>query len=217
MSISILIAEDLEIVREGLRALLSAQQGYSVIGEAADGLQAVQLTESLKPDVVLMDLHMPNMDGPDAIRRIKKTLPKTRIIALTADSKDRMFFKSLNAGVDGYILKRANCEDLVKAISTVLGGKSYISPDISSHLVEQYRKGGGIPQEGPLESLTEREQQVLKFIAEGRGNKSIAQILCISHKTVEKHKANLKKKLAATSTADLVAVALDNGLMDTPP
>ncbi|UZP69020.1 response regulator transcription factor [Desulfovibrio mangrovi] len=214
MDTSILLVEDLDIVRQGLRALLSAREGYTIVGEAADGLEAVQMTAEKKPDIVLMDLHLPHMDGPDAIRQIKKSYPNTKIIALTADSKDRMLFKSLNAGVDGYILKKANCEDLIRAIQTVLLGKAYISPDLSGHLVEQYRREGAISQESPLDALSDREQQVLKLIAGGMGNKAIAEKLCISHKTVEKHKANLKKKIAVTNTAALVSFAMDHGLLE---
>ncbi|GFM31914.1 response regulator transcription factor [Desulfovibrio subterraneus] len=214
MDTSILLVEDLEIVRQGLRALLSAREGFTIIGEAADGLEAVRMTAEKKPDVVLMDLHLPHMDGPDAIRQIKKSYPNTKIIALTADTKDRMLFKSLNAGVDGYVLKKANCEDLVKAIESVLLGKTYISPDLSGHLVEQYRREGAISQKSTLDTLSTREQQVLKLIAGGMGNKAIAETLCISHKTVEKHKANLKKKIAVSTTASLVSFAMDHGLLE---
>lgn len=216
MNTTILLVEDLEIVREGLSALLSAQSGYTVVGEAEDGLQAVHMTAQKKPDVVLMDLHLPNMDGPDAIRQIKRGYPETKIIALTADNKDRMLFKSLHAGVDGYILKKANCEELVRAITTVMNGHSFISPDISGHLIDQYREKGTLPMENALNILSGREQQVLKLVASGLGNKAIAERLCISHKTVEKHKGNLKKKLQASSTAALVSFALDNSLLDTP-
>lgn len=212
MDTTILLVEDLEIVREGLRALLSAQIGYAIVGEAADGLQAVTMTAELRPAIVLMDLHLPNMDGPDAIKQIKMGYPETKIIALTADNKDSMLFKSLNAGVDGYILKKANCEDLVRAIQTVMGGQTFISPDISGHLIDQYRKRGTLPRNA-LEGLSDREQEVLTLIAGGQGNKAIAEKLCISHKTVEKHKANIKKKLSAPSTAALVSFALDNGLL----
>lgn len=216
MKTTILLVEDLEIVRQGLRALLSAQSGHEVVGEAADGLEAIRMAAEMHPDVILMDLHLPNMDGPEAIRQIKKNNPGAKIIALTADNKDRMFFKSLSAGVDGYILKHTSCEELVRAISAVRNGRTFISPDISGHLVEQYLSKGTLPRHGMLDALTEREQQVLKLIAGGLGNKAMADKLCISPKTVEKHKANLKRKLAAPSTAALVSIAFDNELMDSP-
>lgn len=211
---TVVLVEDLDIVREGLRALLAALTDYEIVGEAADGIEAVRIVAATKPDIVLMDLHMPAMDGTDAIREIKKQETGSRVIALTADSKDRMLYKALSAGVDGYILKNATSEDLLLAMETVLDGKPYISPDISPQLIAGFLNGGFRAGDSPLDAITEREQQVLKLIVEGLSNKGIAEKLCISPKTVEKHKANLKKKLGYTNTAELVSFSIDNGLFD---
>ncbi len=214
MAVTLLLVEDLEIVRQGLRALLSAQDGYVIVGEAADGPEAIRLVTEKRPQVVLMDLHLPTMDGPEAIRQIKKNIPATKVIALTADEKDRMLFKSLNAGVDGYILKKANSDDLIRAIDAVLNGLTYLSPDISSQLVEQYRRTRSLTSAHMPDVLTDREEQVLNLVARGFGNKEIAERLCISPRTVEKHKASLKHKTNARTTAALVSFALENGLAD---
>lgn len=214
MAETLVLVEDLDIVREGLRALLSSRPDYSVIGEAGDGLTAVNLVASTKPDVVLMDLHLPGMDGSEAVRQIRKHNHTTKIIALTADSKDSMLYKALKAGVDGYILKSATIDDLDLAIKTVLSGKPYISPDISPRLIEGYLNGGPTENISPVDALTERELQVLRLVAAGLSNKAAADKLCISHKTVEKHKANLKRKLNLTSNAQMLSFAIDHELID---
>jgi len=214
MPTTIVIVEDLDIVREGLRALLSNRSDYAIVGEAGDGMSAINMVAGKKPDLILMDLQLPGMDGADAVRQIRKHNNKTKIIALTAHNKDSMLYKALKAGVNGYMLKSATTDDLDIAIRTVLQNKPYISPDVSPRLIEGFLNGGIREGASPLDLLTERESQVLRLVAQGLTNVGVAEKLCISHKTVEKHKASLKRKLHLDSNAELIAFANDQELMD---
>lgn len=210
----IVIAEDHTILREGLRSLLSSHSDFDVAGEAEDGRDAVRSVRKFKPNLVLMDLSMPKMDGLDAIREIKKQSPNTKVLVLTVHKAEEYVFASLKAGADGYLLKDATHAELMLAIKSVLDGKSYISPGISEKLVAGYLGGRKpVKAESLWESLTQRERQILKLIAEGHKNKEIADYLYISAKTVEKHRANLMKKLGIHNTSALTAFAMRKGLI----
>jgi DNA-binding NarL/FixJ family response regulator len=213
-NVRIVLADDHTILREGLRALLSADPDFEIIGEAGDGREAVRCVEKLGPDLLLMDLSMPRMIGMDAISEIKKRYPETKIIALTVHKTEEYLLSTLQAGVDGYVLKDATHDELVMAIHNVMAGKRYLSPGISEKVIEGYLEG----KEDSLtasswQKLSQREREVLKLIAEGYKNKEIAEDLCISLKTVEKHRANLMKKLDLHNAAVLTVYAVQKGLV----
>ena len=212
-NLRIVLAEDHTILREGLRALLAADPNFEIIGEAQDGREAVRCVEKLGPDLLLMDLSMPRMSGMDAIREIKKRYPEIKIIALTVHKTEEYLLSTLQAGADGYVLKDATHEELVLAIKNVMGGKSYLSPGVSEKVIEGYLEGKE-SNRSPWETLSQREREVLKLIAEGYKNKEIAEDLCISLKTVEKHRANLMKKLDLHNAAALTVYAMQKGLVN---
>lgn len=211
----IVIAEDHTILREGLRSLLSTNPDFEVVGEAEDGREAIRCVEKLTPDLILMDLSMPRTSGMDAIREIKRLSPGTKVLALTVHKAEEYVLAALESGADGYVLKDATHSELKVAIENVLSGKPYLSPGISEKVITGYLQGR--KTEKPCSSwdtLTQRERQVLKLIAEGYKNKEIADYLCISVKTVEKHRANLMKKLDLHSASALTAFAVEKGLIN---
>jgi DNA-binding NarL/FixJ family response regulator len=211
----IFIAEDYTILREGLRALVSSDPNFEVVAEAKDGQSAIRGVQESKPDLALMDLSMPRMSGMDAISEIKRRRPETRIVALTVHKAEEYVIEALRAGADGYVLKDASYKELMVAIKSVLAGRRYISPGISDRLIEAYLeiKGPG-KVKSQWDSLTSRERQVLKLIGEGYKNREIADYLCISPKTVEKHRSNLMKKLDLHSASKLTAYAAVRGLIE---
>jgi DNA-binding NarL/FixJ family response regulator len=210
----IVIAEDHTILREGLRMLLTSNPSLEVAGEAQDGLEAKRCAESLKPHLILMDLSMPRMNGMDAIKEIKRLSPATKILVLTVHRTEEYILAALKAGADGYVLKDATHSELMLAIDCVLSGKSYLSPGISEKVIEGYLEGRKtLKTLSSWDTLTQREQEVLKMVAEGHKNKDIADYLCISVKTVEKHRANLMKKLDLHSISALTAFAMEKGVL----
>lgn len=210
----IVIAEDHTILREGLRALLASDPEFDVVGEAEDGLDAIKSVKSLTPDVVIMDLSMPKMNGVAAIKEIKRVTPNTKIVVLTVHKNEEYILAAFQAGSDGYVLKYAGHEELVSAIRAVLKGQPYLSPAVSAVVLEAYLDGQkGLSSQSPFRMLTNRETEVLKLIAEDYRNRQIADLLGISVKTVERHRANLMKKLDLHSGASLTAFALENGLI----
>lgn len=211
--ISVFIVEDHTIVREGLRALLSLDPHIEVLGETDNGRDAIHLVGTLKPTLILMDLSMPGMNGMEAIREIKKRHPEVRIIVLTVHKTEEYIRVALQAGASGYVLKDATHAELMIAIKSVMEGKTYLSPDVSEKIVVGYLDGGAVSAKLPLETLTHRERVVLKLIAEGRQNKNIADYLCISVKTVEKHRSNLMRKLDLHNTAAITAFAIERQLV----
>jgi len=210
----IVIAEDHTILREGLRALLSSRPEFEIVGEAEDGRMAVQCIERLKPALALMDLSMPRMNGMDAIREIKKRCPETKILVLTVHKTEEYILATFKAGADGYALKDSTHTELVMAIKSVLTGKPYLSPGISEKVIEGYLEGRQtLKTRTAYETLTHREREILKLIAEGYKNKEIADDLCISVKTVEKHRANIMEKLGLHNVQALTAFAIEKGLV----
>jgi DNA-binding NarL/FixJ family response regulator len=211
----IVIAEDHTILREGLRALLSSDPDLEVAGEAVDGLAAIRAAEELTPDLILMDLTMPRMNGLEAIKEIKARCPGTKVLVLTVHKTEEHVFASLQAGADGYVLKDATSAELLLGIRSVLEGKPFLSPEVSGKVIEGYlggRKGQGTAS-SPWDTLTDRERQILKMIAEGHKNKEIADFFCLSAKTVEKHRANLMRKLNLHSASALTTYAMEKGLI----
>jgi len=210
----IFIAEDHTIVREGLRALLSSSPDFDVVGEAEDGRTAVRSVGKLMPDLLLIDLSMPKMNGIEAIREIRKGCPEVRIVVLTVHKTKEYILATLEAGADGYVLKDATHAELMLAIKSVLAGKPYLSPGVAGKVIEGYLKGRrALRPSSPWDTLTRREREVLKLIGEGYKNKEIADELCISVKTVEKHRTNLMGKLDLHSVSDLTAFTMEKGLI----
>lgn len=212
MQRTVVLVEDLEIVREGLRSLIEAYSEYQVAAEAGDGLEALRAVERTEPDIVLMDLSMPKMGGVEAIRDIKRRFPQIKILALTAYKREEHIHGAMNAGADGFALKSTSAPQLVEAMDAVLRGERYISPDLPPSFFDT--PAGQSQATSVLDQLTERETQILRLACEGSGNKVLAEALCISVKTVEKHKANLVRKLGLGSATELVAFAREYGLFD---
>lgn len=210
----VLIAEDNTLLRAGLRALLAQEPDIEIVGEADNGRDAIRSISTLAPDLVLMDLTMPGTNGSEAIAQIKRRNPEIRILVLTLQKAEEYVHQSLKAGADGYILKDATHDELRIAIRSVLNGKTYLSPDISNKVISGYLGGGkGAGVSSAWETVTHRERQVLKLIAEGRPNKSIAEYLSLSVKTVEKHRSNLMKKLDLHNASMLTSFAIAKGLV----
>jgi two-component system, NarL family, response regulator NreC len=207
MPLRILLADDHAIVRQGLRALLDRER-LEVVGEAADGREAVKLTTTLKPDVAVLDLSMPLLNGMDAAREILKADPRTKVILLTMHTEDRYVLEALRAGVSGYVVKTRAAGDLLQAIREVHQGHFYLSPGISRVVIEAFLAKG----EPPPDPLTSRERQVLQLIAEGKTTKQAAALLDISVKTAETHRTRIMQKLDIHETAGLVRYAIRLGL-----
>ena len=212
----ILIVEDHTLFRAGLRALLAQDAELEIVGEADNGRDAVRSVGALAPDLVLMDLTMPGMNGIEAIREIRRRDTHARILVLTIHKTDEYIHESLKAGADGYMLKDASHDELLTAVHSVLNGKTYLSPDISGKVLHRYLKIGEPSQAtSPWDSLTHREKEVLKLVAEGHQNKHIGEYLALSVKTVEKHRSNLMRKLDLHNAAGLTAYAIERGLVAT--
>ncbi len=210
----VLIVEDHTLLRAGLRALLAQDPETEIVGEADNGRDAVRMIDRLLPDLVLTDLSMPGMNGIEAIVDIKRRYPDIRILVLTIHKTDEYIHESLRAGADGYILKDASQDELRVAIRNVLNGKTYLSPDISAKVINGYLGTSNSPRPASnWDTLTHREREVLKLVAEGHPNKFIADYFCLSIKTVEKHRSNLMKKLDLHNASTLTAYAIEKGLL----
>ncbi len=213
---TVVIVEDHTIVREALKKILSKNSSFEVVGEAKDGLEAVAAIACLKPDLVLMDLSLPRMDGIEAVHEIKKENPSTKILVLTVHKTENRIMGALDSGVDGYITKDAAHSELELALRDVFSGRKYLSPMISEKVMKDYPEGGKRSRNpsSSLAKLARRERQILKLIAEGYRNKEIAGLLGISEKTVEKHRSNLMRKLDLHTAQALTAFAISEGLME---
>lgn len=213
--IRIIIADDHAIVREGLRALIEAKPDMELVGEAEDGDAAVALASSLKPDVVLLDLVMPNMDGVEAVREVMRENPQARILVFTSYSDDANVFAAIRAGALGYLLKDSSPQVLIEAIRQVYRGESSLHPAIARKLIDGFRQSPGSPP--PRMSLTEREVVVLKLIAKGLSNEKIAERLVISERTVSGHVASILDKLHVDNRTQAALYALREGLVSSEP
>jgi DNA-binding NarL/FixJ family response regulator len=206
----ILLADDHGIVRSGLRMLIERQDGMRVVAEAEDGVQAVEATLREEPDVAILDVAMPRMTGVQAAREIKARRPETSVLLLSMHDDERYLFDALRAGASGYVLKRAADEELIEAVQSVAGGKSYLPATTQSALVKEWLEHG---EDAPRDQLTPRELDVVKLIAEAYTNKQIAEILSVSEKTVESHRANVLAKLGMRDRVELVRYAIRRGLI----
>lgn len=213
--IRVLVADDHTIVREGVRILLEAQPDIDVVGEAADGQEALARVRELQPDIVLIDIAMPNLNGMEATRAIKRDYPQVQIIALTMYESDEYFFQVLNAGASGYILKKAASADLLAAIRAVYAGEVFLYPSVARRLVSDYlsRVKSG-EEKSSYDGLTAREREVLKLIAEGHTNQAIADKLVISPSTVQTHRTRIMQRLNLHNRAELIQYAMRKGLLD---
>ncbi len=210
----IIIAEDHRLFREGLKALLADNQGFEIVCEASDGLEAIRCARKHKADLILLDLSMPKMGGISAIKEIKRQFPDLKILVLTIHQSDQYVLETFEAGANGYCLKDAGRNELRMAIDSVLAGKTYLSPEISEQVMEGFIEGRKkMKTETTWDTITQREREVLKLLAEGYQNKEIAELLHISVKTVEKHRANLMGKLDLHNAATLTAYAIEKGLV----
>ena len=210
----IVIADDHAILREGITALLAGEGDLEVVEQVDNGRDAVRAVAKHRPELVVMDLSMPKTNGTEAIRHIKKRYPDTKIIALTVHKADEYINATLGAGAEGYLLKDDSLSELLTAIRRVLSGKRYLSPSVADKVVNGYL-GQQVVSHATTswETLTHREREVIKLVAEGYKNREVAEYLSISPKTVEKHRANLMKKLGLRSAADLTAYAIEKGLV----
>lgn len=213
-AIRVLLVDDHTILREGVRALFAGEPDIVVVGEAADGQEAVEKVETLLPDIVLMDMVMPRMNGLEATSHIKQRHPDVKVLILSMYDDDEYVQQVIQAGASGYVLKGMAADDLVLAIREVQAGSSFLNPAIAAKLIQDYvrrvRGDHGAAEEQPL---TTREREVLKLIAEGNTNQEIADVLCLSRKTVESHRANIMRKLDLHDVTELVKYALRTGLI----
>ena len=210
----VVLVEDHTILRHGLRSLLTLTGDMEIVGEAGDGQRAIRCILDKEPHLVLLDLNMPKMDGFSVILEVKRQYPGTKILALTMHDDDSYVLDAFKAGADGYCLKSASQEELMGAVRAVLTGKRYISPEISDSVLEGYLEANRtLKDQSDWDSLTRREKEVLKLVAEGYQNKDIAEYLFISVKTVEKHRANMMRKLDRHSASALTAYAIEKGLV----
>ena len=209
----VLLVDDHAILREGIRMVLDAQPGIAVVGEAEDGRQALDMVEKLHPQVVVMDIAMPGMNGAEATRQIKRRFPQTKVVILTMHENRQYLVQIINAGAIGAVLKRAAATELVTAVKAAARGESFFSPTIASMMLEDYRLRLAHEGDDDLEHLTEREREVLQLVAEGRTNKEIADTLFVSIKTVQTHRAHLMEKLDAHDRTDLVKYAIKAGMI----
>ena len=210
--ISVLIADDHTIVRSGVRLLLEAESDIRVVGEALNGREGRELAESLQPDVVLMDITMPEMDGLEATKEIKSRFPQINVLVLTMHRSDEYFFEMLKAGASGYILKGAKTSELINAVRIVQGGEVFLYPSMTQKLVQGYLQLANWEDEGEP-SLSPREKEIFRLLAEGYSNKEIAEKLVISPSTVHSHRGNLMDKLGLGNRRELIQYARKRGLI----
>lgn len=213
-SIKILLAEDHTILRKGLCSLLENEYGIEVVGEAGNGREAIEKTELLHPDVLVLDISLPLLNGIEVTRQLKKKFPDLKILILTMHASDEFVFEVLNAGAKGYVIKKAAPGELVSAIQAVFRGQSYFSPEISKMLLDRVTATGPMQDELiTYKILTEREREIMQLVAEGHSSREISEMLFISIKTVENHRANMMEKLGLHNLAELIKYAINKGII----
>jgi DNA-binding NarL/FixJ family response regulator len=214
-TIKVMIAEDHTIVRQGLARLLSDQPGLEVVGQAVNGRDAVEMAEKLNPDIIIMDIAMPKMNGIEASKKIRKLLPRTKILILSMYSHEHYIHELLEVGVSGYLLKDSSGHDIIKAIDDAMKNKIFLSPAISQRVAEislsSHKKTS---REERFKLLSNREREVFQLIAEGHSTRTIADMLCVSLSTIKTHRAKIMEKLVAKSPVQLVHIAIQLGLVD---
>jgi DNA-binding NarL/FixJ family response regulator len=212
--IRVVVADDHEVVREGTRRMLEREADIDVVGEAADGREAVRLVDELRPDIVVVDVRMPGMNGIEATKEIKTAHPEVRVLVFTAHTDDRYVFPLLDAGANGYVLKTAGQRDLTKAIRDVHRGQTALHPEIARRVVERLTHRNRFQGEGMVESLTEREMEVLEAVAKGWSNKEVSESLHISPHTVQVHLSNIFGKLNVKTRTEAVLYAIRQGWVE---
>lgn len=210
--IKLLLVDDHEIVRAGLRMLFMAEPGVEIVGEASNGAEALAAVARCRPDIVLMDAAMPDMNGMEATRRIKEAFPDVAVLALTMHEDERYFFAMLDAGASGYVPKRAAPDELMSAIQTVSQGDVFIHPSLARLLVNDFLQRSAAGRGDSLDELTAREREVLALIADGFSNKEIAERLVLSVKTVDRHRENIMRKLNLHTRVELTRYAMEKGV-----
>ncbi len=208
----IVLADDHPVVRQGLRVLLEAEPDFSVVGEAGDGLETSGLVERLQPDVLVLDLLMPGLDGIEVIRQVRRRTPQTRVVVLSMHSDEAYVLEALGAGAAAYVLKKSTLAELGHAIREAVAGRHYLSPPLSEHAIEAYLEKAKAALD-PYQTLTPREREVLHLVAEGCTNVEVAARLSISPRTVEMHRSHLMRKLDLHTQTDLVRYALQKGIL----
>lgn len=216
--IRIVLAEDHRILRDGLRAIFVNEPDLELAGEATDGREAINQARELLPDLMILDLSMPRMDGLSALKEIKRVAPKTRVLVMTVHRTEEYVFRAIEDGADGYLLKDASATELLLAVRSVLAGERYLSAAVATQVVSAYLKrkspqGDSSRPRSAMETLSTREREVLKLVAEGYRSREIGEFLYISEKTVDKHRSNMMRKLGVNSAAALTAFAIEKGLV----
>lgn len=217
MALTIILADDHHMMRQGLRMLLEAEEDFRVVAEAGDGREAARLAERFTPDILIVDVMMPGLNGLEVTRQVGQRSPRTRVIMLSMYSNEAYVLEALRNGAAGYVLKEASATDLIQAVREVVAGRRYLSPPLSEHAIEAYVQKAQDGLFDPYEALTTREREVLQLAAEGRTNADIAAALCVSPRTVETHRAHLMHKLGLHSQADLIRYALRRGILPLEP
>jgi two-component system, NarL family, response regulator NreC len=210
---TIALAEDHQLVREGLRAILSAEPDLTVIGETGNGLEAVQLAERFQPDVLVLDVMMPGLNGLAAVREVLRCSPQTRVVMLSMYANEAYVLEAFHSGASGYVLKDSTADDLVTAVRRAAAGERFLSPPLSQRGLEEYQRRIKDGCKDPYETLTAREREVFQLVSEGWTSAQIAQRLSIGLRTVETHRANLMKKLGLRTPSDLVRYAIGRGIL----
>ena len=213
MAISIILADDHPVVRRGMQALLESEQDFSIVGVASDGLEAVELTERLKPDVLVLDLMMPGLSGLEALRILRERSPRTRIVILSMYSSSAFVAQALQNGAVGYVLKECTEENLVRAVREAAAGRRFLSPPVTEIAIDAYIEQSKTGPFDPHETLTPRQREVLQLAAEGKTNAEIAARLNISQRTVENHRATLMQRLGLQNQTELIRHAMRHGLI----
>lgn len=209
----ILLVDDHALVRRGLKALLENYDDVEIVGEAADGVEALEKAKNLKPDVILMDVHMPRMDGIEATRNLREQMPETSVVMLTVSDDDQDLFEALRSGAQGYVLKAVEPEQLISMLRGLRRGETPISPSLTRRIISSYTSRA-VNRTGLVEELTPREREILAMVAQGATNKEVARALFISENTVKNHLRNIMGKLHAKNRAQAVVSALELGLID---
>lgn len=215
MSLKIMLADDHKVLRHGLSQAIEAEEGMEVVGQAENGHEVVELCRKITPDIIIMDISMPSLNGIDATRQILKELPKVKIVALSMNSEKKMIHEMLRAGAKGYLLKDCEYSELVEAIRIVAKDKTYLSPSITGGVIEDFLLKSQVEASGAFAALSDREREVLQLLSEGKTTKQIARVLHVSPKTVEGHRTRIMNKLDIDSIANLTKYAIREGLTST--
>lgn len=213
--IRILVADDHALIRRGIKTLIGSQAGWQLCGEANTGREAVTKADHLRPDIVILDISMPDLNGVDAAKRIRRVSPETEILMLSVHYSDQLILDILKVGVRGYVVKSDSDRDLVVAVETLANHKPFFTPRATELILRNYNQGDTADMSEPIpKNLTTREREILQLIAEGKSNKAVANSLCISSKTAETHRANIMRKLKLHTTSELVRYAMRNQIVD---